>query len=77
MKGNHIALWKAAQYKCLFLNFLMKTAPLDDNCPFAEAKRSTQLLLQPKPLGKERGGRSGEGCNSHNTAFYLSLRISR
>ena len=69
MKGNHRALWKAPQYKYLFLSLLMKTAPLDDNCPFAEAKHGAQLPLQPKPLGKERGGCSGEGCSSHNTAF--------
>lgn len=68
MKGNH-SLTKSTPVQVFFLKFLMKTAPLDDNCPFAEAKHGAQLPLQPKPLGKQRGGCSGEGCNSHNTAF--------
>lgn len=72
MKGNHIALWKAPQYKYLFLNFLMKTAPLDDNCPFAEAKLRAQLLLQSEPLGKERAGAVVRDA-IHNAAFIQAL----
>ena len=72
MKGNHTALWKAPQYKYLFLNFLMKTAPLDDNCPFAEAKLRAQLLLQSEPLGKERAGAVVRDA-IHNAAFIQAL----